>query len=400
MISPRFRCVAASVACLVAFAVQLRVLAEDWPQWRGPKRDDINTETGLLKKWPEGGPPRAWLVEDCGLGYSGPAVVGDTLYILGARDKVEQLVARDVATGKELWHTDLGPMLENNWGDGPRSTPTVDGDMLYVLDANGVLACVKRDGGEIVWTKTMQDLGGALPTWGYCESPLIYKDLVLCTPGGGSGSIAALKKDTGELAWQAKDLTNAAHYSSCVLTEREGKPEVVQLLPEQVVGLDPDTGAVRWKEPFPGRVAVIPTPIVKDDKVYVTAGYGVGCMLVKIGADDTVEKVYENKEMKNHHGGVILIGDCIYGHSDGGGWMCQDMATGERKWLERDKLGKGSIACADGMFYCFSEDDGIVALVEPSTEGWNEHSRFTLAPLTDQRKQQGKIWTHPVISGG
>ncbi len=168
---------------------------------------------------------------------------------------------------------------------------------------------------------------------------------------------------------------------------------------QSIVGLDAKDGKVLWKSPFPGKVAVIPTPIYRDGQVYVTAGYSVGCKSVKIVEGAEPETLYENKVMKNHHGGAILVGDYVYGHSDGGGWVCQNFKTGVEVWSEK-KLGKGAIACADGMLYCLDESKGTVALIEASPDGWKEHGRFTLSPQTQIRNPQGRIWTHPVISNG
>jgi len=319
---------------------------------------------------------------------------------MGARNGGEQLIALDAQTGKELWAAPIGEMLENNWGNGPRGTPTVDGDFIYALGAQGNLVCASASDGKVLWTKAMQDLGGKVPTWGYAESPLVHGDKVLCTPGGEQGAIAALDKKSGEPVWQSKELTSAAHYSSIVNGDRNQGPECVQLLHDQVVGFNPESGKVLWTTPWPGEVAVIPTPIVHGPYVYVTTSYGVGCMLVKVGDDNSVEKVYDNKVMKNKHGGVILLGDYLYGHSDDIGWVCQEFLTGKRVWRERDALGKGAIAYADGRFYCLGEDDGEVVLIDASPEGWKEHGRFKLDPQTDQRKEAGKIWTHPVICDG
>jgi outer membrane protein assembly factor BamB len=155
-----------------------------------------------------------------------------------------------------------------------------------------------------------------------------------------------------------------------------------------------------WQATFPGRVAVVPTPIYNDQHVYVTAGYGAGCKLVRIESGDKVTEVYQNSVMKNHHGGVILVDDHVYGYSDGSGWICQDFMSGEEVWSERRALGKGAIAYADGRFYCQDEETGTVVLIEASPNGWKEHGRFTLAPQTKIRTPQGRIWTHPVISGG
>jgi outer membrane protein assembly factor BamB len=389
---------------LVFFSLLAPAVADDWPQWQGPHRDGISAETGLLKSWPEGGPERVWLFENCGNGYSGFSIVDGKLFTMGGRDDKCQLIALDANTGEELWSVDLGPMLENDWGDGPRSTPTVENGFVYALGGKGVLVCVRaKDGSEVWRTSLLDDLAGTEPNWGYCESVLLDGDLVLCTPGGTEGAIAALDKATGKVRWRATDLHDTAHYSSILRAEINGEPQYVQLLEQRLVGISTDDGRVLWQSEFPGRVAVIPTPIVRGNRVFATAGYGAGCSLVEISAENEPTELYDEKarkRMKNHHGGVIRVGDYLYGHSDGSGWLCMDFATGEQKWRERDILGKGAIAYADGMFYCLSEDDGELALIDASPEGWQEHGRFTLDPQTKIRSDRGKIWTHPVIAGG
>jgi outer membrane protein assembly factor BamB len=401
----RRTCYAAARFLAIAFMLFLASRSSaEWPQWRGPHRNDVSDETGLLKSWPEGGPTRVWLFKDCGLGYSGPAIVGDRLYILGARGDTEYLLAIDVAQGQEVWAAPVGQKLGNNWGDGPRSTPSVDGDHVYAMGAKGDLICADAKSGKLVWKKSLEkDLGGKIPTWGYSESPLVYKDKVICTPGGSQGSMAALNKKTGDVAWQAKELTSGAHYASAVLRECPEGMECVQLLPDQVVGVEAETGKMLWTSPWPNPTAAIPTPIVRDNLVYVTSGYGAGCKLVEIGPNHEVKVRYDftdNKEMKNKHGGVVLIGDHLYGHSDGIGWVCQELETGESVWRERRKLEMGGVTYADGMLYCLGEDSGDVVLVEASPNGWQEHGRFKLDPQTDQRKPAGRIWTHPVVSDG
>jgi outer membrane protein assembly factor BamB len=173
----------------------------------------------------------------------------------------------------------------------------------------------------------------------------------------------------------------------------------VQLTQQSVVGVAADDGRLLWKTSFPGRTAVIPTPIYRDGKVYVTAGYNAGCKLVKLG-ENSAEVVYENKDMKNQHGGVLLLGDYLYGYSDNVGWLCQKFDTGEKVWAERSALGKGAVVCADGMLYCVTEDRGEVALLEASPDGYKEKGRFTLEPQSEFRSSRGKIWTHPTIAGG
>lgn len=371
----------------------------EWPQWRGPTRDDVSKETGLLKKWPAAGPKRSWLNDDAGLGYSGFAIVAGKLFTLGLYDTEEKVVCLDASNGKKVWETTIGTIYNNNWGNGPRSTPTVIGGAVYALGANGDLACLSADNGKKIWSKSLtKDLGGKLQSWGYTESPLVDGDLVVVTPGGSQGAIVGLDTKTGAVKWQTKGLTDDAQYSSIIPIDYQGQKQYVQLLMKCLVGISPKDGALLWKSDFPGQTAVIPTPIYKDGNIYVTAGYGVGCKMVKLGGESPRE-VYSNKVMINHHGGAILVGDFIFGHSDQGGWTCQNFATGEAIWKDKG-IGKGAVAYADGMLYCQSESDGTIALVEASKEGWKVVSSFKLAAQSSQRKPQGRIWTHPVIAGG
>lgn len=380
-------------------ASALVVNAADWPQWRGVDRADISKETGLLKSWPEGGPKLAWINKDVGLGYSGYAIANGKLFTMGLRGDTELLIAVDVKTGKELWATPVGPIYKNGWGDGPRATPTVDGEMVFALAGNGGVLAVKATDGKEVWKTTMREFGGKTPGWGYCESVLVDEGKVICSPGGSQGTLLALDRATGKKLWQSTGWTDGAHYSSPIVVTHNGTRQYIQLTSQNVAGVSAKDGKVLWKSEWPGKTAVIPTPIFKDGHVYITSGYGVGCKLVKVAADNQTSDVYFNQNMINHHGGVILVGDKLYGHSDKGGWTCQDFKTGEVKWTANN-LKKGAIHCADGMFYCLEEASGTVALVEVSDKGWNEKGRFKLTPQTEQRNPKGKVWTHPVVSDG
>lgn len=387
---------------LIAAALLTATLAQaaDWPQWRGANRDDISAETGLLKKWPASGPKKVWMFDDAGLGYSGYSIVGDTLYTMGARDAVEYVIAVDVTTGKEKWSTEAGALYTNGWGDGPRSTPTIDGDHLYAIAGRGNLVCLATATGKKVWEVSMtDDLGGKLQSWGYTESPIIEGDLVVCTPGGSGGTLAAFDKKTGKKKWQTKDWTDNAQYSSIIGVTHNGGRQLIQLTMQTLAGVDPSNGKVLWTSEFPGKTAVIPTPIFKDGQVFVAAGYGVGCQSVRIGEGNVVEKLYENTNMVNHHGGVVLVGDHLYGYSDKGGWTCMELKTGEVVWADKSAK-KGAIHCADGMLYLLEEDSGTVILIEASPKGWNEKGRFVIEPQTTQRNPKGKVWTHPVVANG
>lgn len=374
----------------------------DWPEFRGPNRDDISKETGLLKDWPAGGPLLSWKITGIGDGYSGVAVVGDRIYTAGDRSDASFLQALNRADGKKAWEAKLGkpgPVGQPKF-DGPRSTPTVDGNLVYALGQWGELVCMDAATGKEVWRKDLvKDFNGTLPAWGYAESPLVDGDRLIVTPGGEKGTVVALDKKTGAVVWQSKEWTDPAHYSSLVPVEYGGLRQYVQLTPASVGAVAVADGKLLWRAARKGSVAVIPTPIFDNGLVYVTSGYGVGCNLFKVAAADgkfTAEQVYANKVMANHHGGVIKVGDYVYGYSEAKGWTCQDFKSGEAKWQEKEKLGKGSIAFADGHFYLRQEGGpGTVALIEATPEGYKEHGRFE---QPDRSKKNS--WPHPVIAGG
>ncbi len=392
--------------CRTAFLLPLMLLnistvwGEDWPQWQGPERTNISAETGLLGAWPEDGPKQVWVSRAGGLGYSGMAVVGDTIYTMGARDDAEFLIALDVASGKEKWSSQVGQLLTNRWGDGPRCTPTIDGDRVYALSGQGVLVCANTDDGNIRWQSTANSLGGKKPNWGYCESVLIDGDHVVWTPGGKKGAVAAMNKMTGDPVWQSEGFTDGAQYASITIAQIHGQRQYIQLVMKQLVGIDAKTGERLWQTDWSGRTAVIPTPIHHDGRVYISSGYGAGCKQISIDAKNEVTEVFVNGVMKNHHGGVVRLGEHLYGYSDGPGWTCQRWEDGEKVWAEKGKLGKGSLTYADGRLYLLDERRGNVVLLDPNPDGWSEKGRFTLSPQTELRKPSGRIWTHPTVANG
>lgn len=390
------------VLCLSALSLPswgLTTAADDWPGFRGADRTGRTSETGLLQAWPEGGPSKVWVSKDAGIGYSGFAVIGDRMYTMGADSSTEYVIALDAKTGRKVWQTPVGQRLKNGWGDGPRSTPSVSGDKVVALGGKGGLVCVAASNGAKLWSAELTEMGGKIPTWGYSESPLIDGDTVLATPGGTGGTVAKFKLNDGSKIWQSSDIKEKCHYASIVPIDHYGQKQYVQLTMSKVFGLDND-GKLLWQADWPGRTAVIPTPIYHDGQVYVTAGYGSGCMLLNITKDNEVEKIYANKKMKNHHGGVIRLDDALYGYSDGVGWACQDWATGDIIWNEKRALGKGAISYADGRFYCLDEKSGTCVLIEASKAGWKNVGEFRLDPQTQQRADKGKVWTHPVIANG
>ncbi|MFN9538889.1 MAG: PQQ-binding-like beta-propeller repeat protein [Planctomycetota bacterium] len=372
---------------------------DDWTQWRGKNRADISTETGLLQEWPEGGPKVLWTNKEGGLGYAGFAVVGDRLYTMGLDGSEEFTLCLDANTGAQIWKTTIGSQFENGWGDGPRSTPTVDGEHIYCMPAQGALTCLTLDG-KIKWTRKMDEFGGKVPFWGYSESPLVEGDLVCCTPGGDQGAIVGLNKATGELVWQTKDLTPQAHYSSLIAAEINGQRQLVQQLLDSIVGIDPKTGEVLWKQDWSGATAVIPTPVsLGNNRIYITTGYGVGCTALEIEPGNKVKELWKNRVMKNHHGGVIFLNGYLYGYSDGPCFTCQDPTTGEALWTEK-KIKKGALSYADGRFYFLQEGDGKVLLFAAKEKEWTPTGSFVFEPQSEKRNPRGAIWVHPVIANG
>lgn len=387
---------------LVGIAQITAAAAADWPQWRGPNHDNISTETGLLKDWPEGGPKLIWEVKDIGHGFASVSTFGNHIFTAGDKGAESFVQMLNVADGKPVWSAKLGKAGEVGQPafEGPRATPTTDGQMVFAVSQFGDLVGYEAATGKEVWRKDYtKDFGGAAPFWGYSESPLIDGDQVVVTPGGSQGTVVALNKKTGVVIWQSKELTDPAHYSSLIPADLGGVHQYIALTPANVAGIGATDGKLLWKAPRKGNVAVIPTPIVSDGFVYATSGYGVGCNLFKVTPDSgkfSAEQVYANKVMVNHHGGVVKVGDFIYGYSDGKGWTCQDFKSGEAKWQDKEKLGKGSLVCADGHFYLRQEDKkGTVALIEATPDGYKEHGRF------DQPDRSNKnSWPHPVVSGG
>jgi len=374
----------------------------DWPQWRGANRDDISKETGLLKEWPAGGPHLAWQAHGLGKGYSTVSLMGDRVFTLGDNDTDSQVIALSRKDGKLLWNSKLGKTGAVGWGDfeGTRSTPATDGQLVFAVGQWGELICVQAADGKEVWRKDlMKDFGAPRPEWGFAESPLLDGDKVAITPGGSQGAIVALNKKTGALLWRTTNFRDAAHYSSIITAQIGGVPQYVQLTDQHVVGVAPADGRVLWTVLRRGSTAVIPTPVSSDNLVYVTSGYGIGCNLFRISGQSgtfSAQQVYANKVMVNHHGGVVRVGDYIYGHSDGKGWTCQEFKTGKEIWQEKAQLGKGSIAYADGHLYLRQEDGkGTVALIEASPTGYKEHGRFDPPGRSDKNS-----WSHPVVAGG
>lgn len=397
-----------TVALLLASSFAVAAPDNDWGTFRGPNRDNISPDKGLLKSWPAGGPPLAWKVKGLGLGATNVSITGDKIFTTGDFDDACHLICLNVADGKQIWATKMGPvMIDKKWLMGPRATPSTDGSLVIATNPDGYVLCADVATGKQKWTKHLRnEFGGQVRTWMYCDSPLIDGDNVVFICGGSKGSVVALKKATGDLVWQSSELKDQAEYTSLEVAEIGGKRQYIVLTQETLAGIDAKDGKVLWRIARPGKVAVIPTPIYHDGHIFVTSGYGVGCNIFKIAADGgsyKVEEIYSDEKaglkpkdrMANHHGGMIRLGDHVYGTNEGT-FRCVEFKTGKLVWEDKS-VGKGSVAYADGHFVVRSENEkkGEIALVEASPEGYKEKGRFTQPDLSGQ-----KTWPHPVIFGG
>ena len=386
-----------SLALFLSLAIATAALADDWAQWRGPNRDGKSRETGLLEQWPPDGPPLAWKADGLGSGYSGISVANGIIFTLGDLDDGSYAIALNESDGRHLWETKIGEAGGHSRYPGPRSTPTVDGNQLFALNQHSDLVCLDAKSGEVIWTRNLvNDFGGKMMSgWKYSESPLVDGDQVICTPGGKYGTLLALNRNSGKKIWQTADWTDLAGYSSVILTTIHGIRQYVQLTGQSLAGIDPDSGEILWKADRQGDTAVVATPVIEGDVVFVTSGYGIGCNAFRINKEAstwTTEELYANKNIASHHGGVVLVNGHVFGGS-GGTFRCLELESGELAFTARS-AGKGSTIYADGHLYLRSEA-GPVALVEATPNGLKEKSRFAQSDRSDKL-----AWPHPVIANG
>jgi outer membrane protein assembly factor BamB len=385
------RLIGVATIVLTLFVVGAAQAVTDWPQWRGPNRDGISKESGLLKQWGTEGPPLVWKITGAGGGYSSFAIAGGRIYTMGLRGTREYVIAFDVATGKEVWATAHGGAFRNDRGDGPRGTPTVDGATLYALGGNGDLSAMDTKTGRIVWTmNVLEKFGGENITWGISESPLVIEEKVLVNPGGPGASIVALNKKDGTLIWKSQ--SDRSGYSSAIPVKIGDTTQVVFFTHQRAVGLDLKDGKLLWEyDRASNDVANVATPVARGNRVFISSDYGTGAGLVEIKADGKAQEVYFTKDMRNHHSSSILIGDYLYGFSSGI-LTAMSFDTGKVAWKDRS-VGKGSLVYADGNLYALSEN-GVVGLIEATPEGYREKGRFRIT------QNSLPTWTHPVVAGG
>lgn len=418
--------------CLALVLPGATAIAADWPGFRGPNRDGVSPETGLLKKWPEGGPKQLWTAKNLGLAWGTPSVVGGVIYGVGARDGKDGVWALKEADGSELW---FRPFATSGSGlfpqsNGPASTPTVHNDKLYTVSTDGTVSCLNAKDGKEVWSKSyVKDFGGtAIGTngvaWGYSDSVLADGDKVICTPAAKGAVLVALKADTGETVWKAdagaigapgsRGFSSGQGYSSPVKAVIGGVPQYLILSGNGagLVGVHAETGKVLWQykgNAATGGTAQIPMPVVKDDRVWVSCSYNGGAALLQIASTGKdvfavkEVKAYRSRELNNHHGGMVLVdGHVYFGHDRNNGKpVCVDFKTGEIKWGPENNPGGGqrsaAVLFADGRLY-FRFENGVMVLIEPDAGELKVVSSFKL-PAADQRSHP-QSWPHPVVVNG
>ena len=370
--------------------------AGDWPQWRGPTRSGISAETGLLREWPASGPPRLWSAPNLGAGFGSIAVRGDRIFVQGMRNSQSVVSALNRADGKLVWVRTIGRSVDNYQGPGPRGTPTVDGDRVYVLTENGDLICLRVLDGTVVWQRNiLQDFGGRNIGWLISESPLVDGNQVIVTPGGRGGGMVALDKLSGKTIWASKELSDEAGYASPIVADVQGVRTIMTLTAEAGVGVRASDGKLMWRhQAVANNTANITTPIFHENEVFYSSNYGTGGALLALraeGGEVRAQEVYFTRDMQNHHGGIVLVNGYLYGFNNTI-LTCLEFATGKVLWRHRS-VGKGSLAYADGHLYLLSENN-VVGLAEATPAAYREKGRFTIAD------QGWPSWAHPVVSGG
>ena len=348
--------------------------AADWPQWQGPDRTRISKETGLLKEWPTGGPRLIWTANNLGSGYGSMSVAGNRVYLQGARGNNSFVISLNRADGKEVWSKALGPIetrMRSDRGAGPRGTPTVDGDRLYVLTENGDLACLKTDGSILWQLNILKEFGGPQLQWLVSESPLIDGPHLVVTPGGPGAGMVKLDKMTGKTVWTSKDLSDTAAYSSITVADVQGVRTYMTFTATAGVGVRASDGKLMFRYPnAANRTANVATPVYADNKVFFASAYGTGGGLLNLTVQNgevAATEAYFTREMKNHHGGMVLVDGYLYGYNDLI-LTCLEFATGKLMWRDRS-VGKGSVTYADGHLYVQSENNivGLAEALRPAT---------------------------------
>ncbi|MBM3237774.1 alcohol dehydrogenase [Candidatus Poribacteria bacterium] len=388
--------------CLLGTLHAINIQAVDCSQWRGPERNGVSKETGLLKEWPEDGPKLLWSVEGIGIGFSSPSIANGILYITGTVDNIEILSAYDLE-GNLKWQKKYGKAFSQSFPDA-RTTPTVEENSIYVVSGTGEVICFDATSGEIKWSvQAFDKFAGKHGSWGIAESPLVVDDKVIYTPCGEKTTVVALDKNTGETIWVSESINDQSAYVSPILVKKGGKKLIVGVTGDYIIGVNAENGKIEWKFPYneisekTTDIHAV-TPIYHDGYIYVTSGYDHGGAMLKLSEDGiNVSLAWVDLTLDTHHGGVVLVDGYIYGsnwiNNGQGNWVCVDWNSGKAMY-EKEWYNKGPIISADGMLYCYEEKAGNLGLVKASPEDFTVVSSFKIT------QGKGPHWAHPVISDG
>ncbi len=412
MSSRCFDCLLLSATLLFCWSSSQVAFGVDWPQWRGEDRANKSPETGINTDWANQPPQLLWHVEGMGEGYASVSVVDGHAFTTGDFEEGQGVVAVDTRDGSVVWQKTLTDGVPSHGYEGSRCTPTVDGNRLYVVLSDGTVACLSTDQGDVIWRRHfVEDWQGRMMSgWGFSESPLVDGDRLICTPGAEDAMLVALDKHTGEEIWRSAipDLgengRDGAAYSSVVISHAAGQKQYVQLVGRGVIGVRAEDGQFLWGyNRIANRVASIPTPLVRDNLVFCSTGYGTGAALLQLtgdGNDVSVEEEYflRGATFQNHHGGMVLLEGHVYaGHAHNQGFpTCVELATGEIAWggrLRGPGNGSAAVTCVDGHLI-FRYQSGEVALIEATPTEYRLKGTFVPAHV------ESPSWAHPVVAGG
>jgi outer membrane protein assembly factor BamB len=389
-LSPKVRLVANTTA---------GVTQANWPQFLGAGRDNRSPDKGLLATWPAEGPKLLNTFHGLGVGFSNMSFADGMLYTMGNQSEREYVIAINLESGETAWKFDSAEAYHNGFGDGPRGTPTIDGDRLYALGGTGVLTCLERKTGNQIWQKNIvKEFGSGVPGWGICESVLIDGERLICTPGAKNATLVALNKLNGEVVWKAEVPENDhTGYASMIPVEVGGLRQYVQFTAKGTIGIRAADGKFMWRDDSAANgTANCCAPVFADGMVFTASGYGKGGSMVQLATEgDTTHGTFawHSNDMKVHHGGMFVVDGHVYGTNEGIP-TCIELKTGTVKWQTRNSVGKGSVTWADGKLIIRSEG-GPVALVACKPDAYEELGRFSQPDRSNR-----PAWTYPVITGG
>ncbi len=374
-------------------------MAEDWNQFRGPERDGKSSETQLLESWPQEGPPLLWAYEGLGRGFATVSIVDGVIYTTGMINETGYLFALH-ENGELKWKKAYGPGWTGNY-PGTRTTPTIDGNRVYIMSGYGRIACFDKESGDLIWqTDTLEKFNGENIRWGITESILIDGDQVICTPGGKNASIVALNKHTGKTLWTTEALSNLSAYCSPILVPEGNKRLLFTMVRDLFVCVNADSGETLFTIPHETRnnIAAITPVLCSENRVYFTSHGTGGTMIRYEDGGESYTELWTSKELACLHGGIVVHRDDeteerLYGSDERGFWVSQDVDTGKVIFKERILNGKGSITYAGGMLYCYSEN-GLLGLVNPTKDGLELVSSFEVTMGSHEH------WAYPVIHNG